>query len=74
MTAALDRLVDEIRSCRICVERPDLKPLPHEPRPVLRVSATARLCVAGQAQGTRVHASGIPFSDPSGDRDRKSVV
>ncbi|MEJ2119075.1 MAG: uracil-DNA glycosylase family protein [Alphaproteobacteria bacterium] len=44
--------------------------LPHEPRPVLRVSSTARLCVCGQAPGTRVHASGKPFTDPSGDRLR----
>jgi len=38
---------------------------------VLRVSATATICVAGQAPGTRVHASGMPFSDPSGDRLRE---
>jgi uracil-DNA glycosylase len=44
--------------------------LPHEPRPVVHAGATARLCVVGQAPGTRVHASGIPFSDPSGDRLR----
>jgi uracil-DNA glycosylase len=37
---------------------------------VVRASATARLCVVGQAPGTRVHASGIPFSDPSGERLR----
>ena len=40
------------------------------PRPVLRVSATARIAVAGQAPGTRVHHSGVPFTDPSGDRLR----
>jgi uracil-DNA glycosylase len=45
-------------------------PLPHEPRPVLQVSATATICVVGQAPGTRVHASGRPFTDPSGDRLR----
>jgi uracil-DNA glycosylase len=44
--------------------------LPHEPRPVLRVSATARLLIAGQAPGVRVHNSGLPFNDPSGDRLR----
>ena len=44
--------------------------MPHEPRPVLRVSATARICIASQAPGTRVHASGTPFTDPSGDRLR----
>lgn len=45
-------------------------PLPHEPRPVLQVSSKARLCVCGQAPGTRVHHSGQPFTDPSGDRLR----
>ncbi|MEQ8698733.1 MAG: uracil-DNA glycosylase family protein, partial [Bauldia litoralis] len=45
-------------------------PLPHEPRPVLRVSASATVCIVGQAPGTRVHASGVPFTDPSGDRLR----
>ncbi|HPG04182.1 MAG TPA: uracil-DNA glycosylase family protein, partial [Rhodoblastus sp.] len=53
----LDRLADDIRACRICVERPDGAPLPHEPRPVLRVSATARLLIAGQAPGMRIHKS-----------------
>jgi uracil-DNA glycosylase len=69
-SAELDRLLANIRSCRVCAEAPLRKPLPHEPRPVLRVSQTARLVVCGQAPGTRVHASGIPFSDPSGDRLR----
>ncbi|PHP64933.1 uracil-DNA glycosylase [Zhengella mangrovi] len=59
-----------IRACRICLERPAGRPLPHEPRPVVVESATARLLIAGQAPGTRVHASGIPFNDPSGDRLR----
>jgi uracil-DNA glycosylase len=67
---ALDRLVAEIRACRICRDDPAGKPLPHEPRPVLRVSATARIGVFGQAPGTRVHASGTPFADPSGVRLR----
>ena len=66
----LDRLTADIRSCRICVESPLKAPLPHEPRPVLRVSRKARLCIVGQAPGTRVHASGTPFTDPSGDRLR----
>jgi uracil-DNA glycosylase len=66
----LDRLAAHIRSCRICVESPLKTPLPHEPHPVLRVSRTARICIVGQAPGTRVHASGTPFTDPSGDRLR----
>lgn len=66
----LARLVREIRACRICRDAPDGPPLPHEPRPVLRPSATARLAICSQAPGVRVHASGVPFTDPSGDRLR----
>lgn len=66
----LERLVGDIQACRICIESPRNRPLPHEPRPVLRVSRSARICVAGQAPGTRVHASGMPFTDPSGERLR----
>lgn len=68
--SALDQLVREIRGCRVCVDRPKGRPLAHEPRPVLCVSRTARLAIVGQAPGTRVHASGKPFTDPSGDRLR----
>ncbi len=67
---ALHGLIGEIRACRICRDAPIGPPLPHEPRPVLRVSATARIGVFGQAPGTRVHASGVPFTDPSGVRLR----
>jgi uracil-DNA glycosylase len=67
---ALARLVAEIDSCRICRETPHGYALPHEPRPVLRPSATARICISSQAPGVRVHASGTPFTDPSGDRLR----
>ncbi|WP_244669976.1 uracil-DNA glycosylase family protein [Kaistia sp. 32K] len=66
----LDALFDEIRACRICVDQPIRAPLPHAPRPVIRGAATARILIAGQAPGTRVHASGKPFTDPSGDRLR----
>jgi uracil-DNA glycosylase len=66
----LASLVDEIRACRICRDQPATSPLPHQPRPVLRVSPAATVCVVGQAPGTRVHASGVPFADPSGDRLR----
>lgn len=45
--------------------------MPHDPRPVCVPSATARLLIAGQAPGTRVHTSGRPFTDPSGDRLRR---
>jgi uracil-DNA glycosylase len=69
--AELDHVLAAIRACRVCVENPRGKPLPHEPRPVLRASATARLAICSQAPGTRVHASGKPFTDPSGDRLRE---
>jgi uracil-DNA glycosylase len=68
--SALQTIAASIRACRHCVERPDGRPLPHEPRPVFRVSETAKLAVCSQAPGTRVHASGKPFTDPSGDRLR----
>jgi uracil-DNA glycosylase len=66
----LDGLLDDIRACRICREAP-ARPLPHEPRPVLAASATARILIASQAPGVRVHQSGIPFDDRSGDRLRE---
>jgi uracil-DNA glycosylase len=66
----LEHIVERIRACRICAETPAKTPLPHDPRPVLQVSRKARLCICGQAPGTRVHQSGRPFTDPSGDRLR----
>jgi len=60
---ALAQIVGEIRACRACA--PAIAP-----RPVLRASTTARLCIVSQAPGTKVHASGIPFTDASGDRLR----
>ena len=63
-------LQDAIPRCRICRDAPWGPPLPHEPRPVARLSTMARLCVAGQAPGTKVHATGIPFNDASGKRLR----
>jgi uracil-DNA glycosylase len=67
----LESFAARIRSCRVCLDSPLKKPLPHEPRPVLRVSTTAKLLVASQAPGTKVHASGISFNDASGDRLRQ---
>ena len=61
-------LLSRITDCRVCVDgRPAL---PQAPRPVLRVSATAKLLVASQAPGIRAHNSGMSFDDPSGDRLR----
>ncbi|MCF6322424.1 MAG: uracil-DNA glycosylase family protein [Rhizobiaceae bacterium] len=68
---ALKRLQEEISGCRICCQKDIIKPLPHEPRPVLITSAAAKISICGQAPGTCVHASGIPFSDPSGVRLRE---
>ncbi len=66
MADFLATLVPQIKQCQICAPH-----LPHDPRPVLQVSPTARICIAGQAPGVRVHKSGIPFTDPSGDRLRQ---
>ena len=66
----LTGLLAEIRACRACLDQPRGKPLPHQPRPIIRASASARIVICGQAPGTRVHASGVPFTDPSGDRLR----
>lgn len=67
---SLESLLREIRSCRFCITSPAGAALPHEPRPVLQASRTARIGVFGQAPGARVHASGRPFTDPSGERLR----
>lgn len=61
----LDRLLAEILACRICADH-----LPLGPRPLLRVSATARLAICAQAPGTRAHVAGLTFDDASGDRLR----
>jgi uracil-DNA glycosylase len=62
MTTRLQILLRDIRACNHCA--PDL---PHAPRPVLRASRTARILIAGQAPGRKVHETGIPWNDPSGD-------
>lgn len=62
----LAALLEEIRACRICEAH-----LPHGPRPVLHVSTTARLFIASQAPGLRVHETGLSFNDRSGDRLRE---
>ena len=71
MKETLESLARRVKACRICVETPLRRPLPHAPRPVFQASATARLLIASQAPGTRVHASGRPFTDPSGIRLRQ---
>lgn len=63
MAEKLDTLVAGIRACRICENILD-------PRPVVQIAKTAKLLVAGQAPGLRVHETGLPFNDTSGDRLR----
>lgn len=65
MSKPLEALLVDIRACRICERF-----LPLGPRPVLQAGATARILIASQAPGRRVHFSGRPFTDPSGDRLR----
>ncbi|POF64106.1 hypothetical protein KMAL_03730 [Novacetimonas maltaceti] len=62
---ALEQLVRDIRACTACASV-----LPLGPRPVLHVSSTARILIASQAPGTRVHETGQSFNDASGDRLR----
>ena len=61
----IESLLAEVRACRACAD------LPLGPRPVLQMSATARILIASQAPGTKVHRSGVPFDDVSGDRLRE---
>lgn len=65
MADDLESLLADIRACRICAD------LPAGPRPVLRAAPGARILIAGQAPGVRVHETGIPWNDPSGDRLRQ---
>lgn len=63
-------LVSEIRGCRLCADRFAATHTAHQPRPVAWFQSGARILIAGQAPGARVHESGRPFTDPSGDRLR----
>jgi len=65
MSENLEQLLNNIRSCRACEVN-----LPLGPRPVLRAHENAKILLVGQAPGTRVHETGIPWNDPSGDRIR----
>jgi len=72
--ALIETLRDSIARCRICRDTPlkgEGDRLPHEPRPVAVISAKAKILIAGQAPGLRVHESGLPFNDASGDRLRR---
>jgi uracil-DNA glycosylase len=59
---ALDTLVEAVRACSVCAPH-----LPLGPRPVLQVHPAARILIAGQAPGRKVHESGVPFDDASGE-------
>ena len=60
------RLLREVRACRVCEAD-----LPYPPKPILLAAATATLMIVGQAPGRKVHETGIPWNDPSGDRLRE---
>jgi uracil-DNA glycosylase len=62
---SLDTLLSQVRACRLCEAH-----LPLGPRPVLRAAPSARLMIIGQAPGTKVHESGVPWNDASGERLR----
>jgi uracil-DNA glycosylase len=66
LAARLPLLLQEVRACTLCADH-----LPHGPRPVLQAHARARILIAGQAPGSKVHASGVPFDDASGERLRQ---
>lgn len=66
----LSALIADVRGCRLCEQRFAATETAHAPRPVLRAQPSARLLIAGQAPGMKVHHSGKPFTDPSGDRLR----
>jgi uracil-DNA glycosylase len=65
MAGKLERVLAQARACQLCAAD-----LPHGCRPVLRASSGAGLLIVGQAPGRRVHETGIPWNDPSGDRLR----
>ena len=62
----MQKLLQEIRACTVCE-----KELPLGPRPIVAASASSKIAVIGQAPGTAVHESGIPWDDPSGRRLRE---
>lgn len=65
MIATVDAILADIRRCKVCQSQ-----LPHPPRPVVQAHRSARLIIIGQAPGSKVHESGIPWHDQSGDRLR----
>lgn len=70
MNARATKLIAQIRACTLCADRFAATETAHAPRPVVWFRPGARILIAGQAPGARVHESGKPFTDPSGDRLR----
>ncbi|MEM8980853.1 MAG: uracil-DNA glycosylase family protein [Pseudomonadota bacterium] len=70
MTIEINALKRDIAQCQLCQTRFAATQTKHMPRPVVWFEPSARILIAGQAPGARVHESGKPFTDPSGDRLR----
>ena len=70
MVNDIRQLQNRISACTLCADRFASTKTAHKPRPVAWLSETAPILIAGQAPGARVHESGRPFTDPSGDRLR----
>ena len=70
MSAAFTSLKDDLSGCAICTDRFAATATHHTPRPIVWFEKSARILIAGQAPGTKVHEAGIPFQDRSGDRLR----
>jgi uracil-DNA glycosylase len=66
MADAIKKILPEIRQCSVCAGH-----LPHPPRPIVQIGAAARIIIIGQAPGSRVHESGVPWQDQSGERLRE---
>ena len=64
-------MIDQIKTCTHCTDRFAQSATAHAPRPVVWFKSGARILICGQAPGARVHSSGVPFDDPSGDRLRE---
>ena len=64
-------VTEDIRACQLCADRFAATATAHAPRPVAWFRPKARILIVGQAPGARVHESGRPFTDPSGDRLRE---
>ena len=63
----MTEIFEQVKLCNICSKTFSNTRTQHNPRPVIRGKSTAKILIAGQAPGAKVHESGMPFSDPSGD-------